>query len=161
MEDKSIKILEGQIAKLDNKDFDLEAWKSSSITLLARFFGKEDYRIKQIQDLKIDYSSWALRDASSSYNPVRSCKKIGREILETSISELKILGVEPVKSGPELSAITFLADELTGAQMKELQALLHSSQSVVEKRKGVLKLLNSLSKGKSVTILADLLLSGS
>ncbi len=160
MNDQSIKILEDQIAKLNTKDFDLEAWKSSSITLLARIFGKEDYRLQQIQDLKIDYSSWALRDASSSYNPVRSCKKIGKEILETSISELKTFGVERIKALAESPPIvTALEDELTGTQLKELKAFLQSSQNIDQKRKGILKLLSSLSKGKTVEILADILLS--
>ena len=41
---------------LDQEDFDLEAWKNSAMAILARIFGKDDYRLKQIQDLKIDYN---------------------------------------------------------------------------------------------------------
>ena len=161
MEEQSIKILQEQIDKIDNKDFDLEAWKSSSTTILARIFGKGDARLKQIQDLKIDYGSWALRDASSSYNPVKSCKKIGREILQTSITELQAFGVESPLPGSQIPAIILaLEEELTGSQMKELKGFLNSSQSIAEKRKGILKLLKSLSKEKTTVILADLVLSG-
>ena len=157
MEEQSIKILEGQIAKLDNKEFDLEAWKSSSISLLGRIFGKDDNRLKQIKELKIDYGSWALRDASSSYNPVKSCKKIGREIFETSIDELKAFGVAPTESTSGI--MSALGDEFTGTQIKELKVLLNSSKPDSAKKKGVLKLLNTLSKRKSVAILVDLLLA--
>ena len=160
MEEKSIKILNEQIAKLDNKDFDLEAWKSSSTAMLARIFGKDDYRIKQILDLKIDYSSWALRDASSSYNPKKSCKKIGREILETSINELRTFGEQPESAPKNTPVLIALEEEFTGAQMKQLKGTLNSTQSLAEKRKLILKPLNSLSKEKAMAILATLLLVG-
>ena len=157
MEEQSISILEDQVAKLDNKEFDLEAWKSSSISILARIFGKDDYRLKQIQDLKIDYGSWALRDASSSYNPLKSCKKIGREILETSIGELKTFGAGSPDSESGIS--TALRDELTGSQIKQLNQVLSSSKPQTQKKKEAVKILNTLSKAKSVAILADLVLA--
>ena len=90
--EKGIKLLEKQISKLAEKDFDLEAWKSSTIHLLSMLFSADDPKIKEIIGLKIDYGSWALRDSGSDYKPLESCKKKGKEILEIAKDELDLLG---------------------------------------------------------------------
>ncbi len=90
MKSQYIKLLKKQIAKIDNETFDLEAWKSSTIAVLSRVFGKEDIRLNQIEDLKIDYSSWTLRDSDANYKPIESAKLKGREILNTAIEEIEI-----------------------------------------------------------------------
>lgn len=97
MDKKFIKLLNNQIKKLGSEDFDLEAWKSSTISVLSRVFGKDDARIIQINGLKIDYSSWALRDSTSKYKPVETCKRKGKEILITAIEEIETFGLVPPK----------------------------------------------------------------
>lgn len=98
MKKKTIKLLEKQIEKLEAKDFDLEAWKGSSESVLTRIFGKDDPRIEQIQTLRIDYSSWALRDSNASYKPIESNKRKGKEILETAIEEIELYGMPSSRS---------------------------------------------------------------
>ena len=71
-------------------DFDLELWKSTTILLLTRIFGEENAYSKEINNLKADYSSWSLRDATANYNPKEACKKAGQEILELAIAELSL-----------------------------------------------------------------------
>ncbi|MEQ8583859.1 MAG: hypothetical protein RIC30_16215 [Marinoscillum sp.] len=93
MKTKYIQLLKSQVEKLDVSDFDLEAWKSSAISALERVFGKSDSRIAHIEGLKIDYSSWALRDSNSQYKPVESCKRKGKEIFNSAIEELEIFGM--------------------------------------------------------------------
>jgi len=95
MKSQYIKLLRKQISKLEEEDFDLEAWKTSAIAVLQRIFGENDLRSKQIDQLKIDYSSWALRDSNSHYKPVETAKRKGQEILKTAIEEIEIFG------GPE------------------------------------------------------------
>lgn len=92
MKSQYIKILQKQIEKLDAPDFDLEAWKSSTISVLSRVFGKGDIRAEQIEKLKIDYSSWTLRDSNANYKPIESAKRMGKEILATAIEEIEIFG---------------------------------------------------------------------
>jgi len=75
MKDKYIELLNRQFTKLEDVDFDLEAWKASTIAVLNRVFGETDLRVKQIEQLKIDYSSWALRDSNSNYKPIETAKK--------------------------------------------------------------------------------------
>ncbi len=101
MKSQYVKLLKKQISKLDDEHFDLEAWKSSAIAVLSRVFGGEDSRAGQIDQLKIDYSSWALRDSSASYKPEETAKLKGREILNTAIEEIEIFGVPEVQSSSD------------------------------------------------------------
>ena len=105
MKSQYIKLLNKQIEKLDRDDFDLEAWKTSAITVLHRIFGDSDLRAKHIDQLKIDYSSWMLRDSNSHYKPVETAKLKGREILQTAVEEIEIFG------GPENHATDVLGKE--------------------------------------------------
>ncbi|WP_462253907.1 hypothetical protein [Ekhidna sp.] len=92
MKTQYIKLLKKQVGKLEEDSFELEAWKTSSITVIERIFGKEDIRAKKIEELKIDYSSWALRDSNSNYKPVEIAKLKGKEILTTAIDEIELFG---------------------------------------------------------------------
>ncbi len=92
MKAQYIKLLKKQIEKLESESFDLEAWKTSAITVLDRIFGMGDTRARQIEDLKIDYSSWMLRDSNSKYKPIETAKLKGKEILNTAIEEIEIFG---------------------------------------------------------------------
>ncbi len=88
-----ITVLQKQIDLLEDPSFDLEAWKSAAQSRLSNIFGENDPRIRQIHDLKIDYSSWALRDSNSKYKPVETCKKKGRAIVESLIDEIELVGL--------------------------------------------------------------------
>lgn len=92
MKAQYIKLLKKQIDKLEQVDFDLEAWKTGALAVLQRIFDERDPKVKQIDLLKIDYSSWALRDSSANYNPTESAKRKAKEVLETAIDEIEIFG---------------------------------------------------------------------
>lgn len=92
MKKQYIELLNRQIGKLEDEAFDLEAWKSSTLAVLTKVFGSLDPKIKQIDQLKIDYSSWALRDSNANYRPIETAMKKGREILRTAIDEIEIFG---------------------------------------------------------------------
>lgn len=92
MKSQYAQLLKKQIKKLDDESFDLEAWKTSAIAVLHRVFGAEDPRAKQIESIRIDYSSWALRDSNSGYKPVETAKRKGQEIMQTAIDEIEIFG---------------------------------------------------------------------
>ena len=155
---KQIAFLKKQLAKLDSENFDLEAWKSSSTAFLSRLFGEKDTKVKQIEGLKIDYGSWALRDASSSYNPVSSCKKQGREILEAAINELETFGL-PETSLDTSVIMQALEGQLKVSQLKELTKVLTGNQSGEDKKKELIKMISSWGKGAPSFILSDILLA--
>ncbi|MEQ9402271.1 MAG: hypothetical protein RIM99_01690 [Cyclobacteriaceae bacterium] len=118
MKAQYIKLLKKQITKLDAEQFDLEAWKSSAIAVLSRVFGKEDQRVEQIENLKIDYSSWALRDSNANYKPVETAKLKGKEILNTAVEEIEIFGA------PENHSSDVLGKEFA----KEIQSMSNSER---------------------------------
>lgn len=140
---KYLKLIDKQIAKLDNEDFDLEAWKSSAAYILKMIFGSDDSKIKEIEGLKIDYSSWALRDASSTYRPEEMCKKKGREIMEIAKDELDLNGVK----SKDAELMVRLKEQLTEQQFEKLTKSEEDSKAV----------LKSLNKDQLIKLLMPLI----
>lgn len=137
MKSQYSKLLKKQISKLEEDDFDLEAWKTSAITVLNRIFGYDDPRAKQVENIRIDYSSWALRDSNSNYKPMETAKRKGKEILNTAIDEIEIFGA------PEDHNMQVLGQDF----VKKLQGM-----SDYEKKKHF----NDLKKGELVDLLLKL-----
>ncbi|MBN1985462.1 MAG: hypothetical protein JW761_04110 [Prolixibacteraceae bacterium] len=158
MAEKEIALLKEQIARLDEKDFDLEAWKNHTILFLERIFGKESSRIKMIKELHYDYSSWSLRDTAAAgktkdKDPVRMQAD---EILRASVAELESLGLPENKKEQE-KIRELLQDELTGKQLKEIETLAHSENA--EKIAKIADILAKLEKENLAFIIAKLLTS--
>jgi hypothetical protein len=155
MADKEISILKEQIDRLNEKQFDLDAWKNQTVIFLERIFGKESSKVKLIRELHYDYSSWNLRDttgAGQAKDPVRFQAK---GILEATIEELEKLGLpEDKKESGRLHDL--LLDELTGKQMKEIETILHSDMT--DRQERIAKILDLLEKENLTKMLARLLL---
>src|SRR5690554_5019444 len=129
MAEKEIALLKQQIDRLDEKRFDLTAWKSRTVIFLERIFGNDSPKIKMINRLNYDYSSWSLRDTAAEgsakdKDPVRIQAK---DILEATISELEMLGL-PKEKEDQNKLKELLEDEFTGKQMKVLNNLLKSDK---------------------------------
>ena len=158
MAEKQIAILREQLAKLDEKKFDLDAWKTHTLIFLERIFGKGNSKIKLIKDLHYDYSSWNLRDTAATgktkdKDPV---KLRASEILEATIVELETLGL-PNEEKEQQKIWELLQDELTGKQVKEIDALVKSNDE--EKAKKISAILEYLEKENLSLLIAKLLLS--
>lgn len=158
MAEKEIALLKDQIARLNDKKFDLEAWKNRTYMFLERIFGKESPKLKMIKELHYDYSSWSLRDTAAGgsakdKDPVRIQAK---EILEAAVAELETLGIPQRKQEKRLIK-ELLEDELTGKQVKELDALLSSEDS--DKTEKISKILESIPRENLETIIVNLLFS--
>jgi hypothetical protein len=159
---KEIKLLEEQIAKLDVKGFDLNAWKQYTVVLLARIFGEKDPKIKQVEKIEYDYSSWSLRDTSGSSAYMETCKKLGREILQASIDELKAFGVpDHQKSQNKMIdvkvIIQALEEDLKISQFKNLAAIINTDPNQDSKRKAIKEFLKESDKDLSEKFLINLL----
>jgi hypothetical protein len=125
MSGKEISILKSQIAKLEESTFDLDAWKNQTILFLERIFGKESTKVKMIRDLQYVYSSWSLRDTAATgktrdKDPV---KLQAEEILDAAITELELMGL-PEEKKDNTKLWESLQDELTGKQIREIEALI-------------------------------------
>lgn len=126
--EKHINMLRGQIEKLDQKPFDLESWKKYTIVLLSSIFGDESQKIKQVEKIEYEYTSWSLRDTTGHSSYLESCKKLGREILQVAIMELEDFGDELQHRSRQGQIdvsliIDALNDELTGTQYRALLSL--------------------------------------
>ncbi|MTI30056.1 hypothetical protein [Xanthovirga aplysinae] len=131
MNEKQILLLEEQITKLEQKEFNLEAWKSSTIIILEKIFGSRNQKIEQIEKIHVDYSSWTLRDTSGSVTKLDACKRRAREILETCIAELK-LGEQKKQMPIEEILEKITENDLTIGQFKELAKMLESDKKEKE-----------------------------
>jgi hypothetical protein len=162
MPEKEISLLQSQIDKLNVKGFDLDAWKKYTIVILARIFGENSQKIKQIENIQYDYSSWSLRDTTGSSSYLDTCKKLGREILQASIDELRTLGLPESSDNPDEfynAIMDALQDELKGSQVKELKQILSTTDSPEEKREKVLEKVKGYGSEVSQDILSHILTS--
>ncbi|MEL7145261.1 MAG: hypothetical protein AAFO69_02750 [Bacteroidota bacterium] len=115
-----ITILEKQLVALDEASFDLEAWKAGAIARLNTIYPEDSIFLAQLQDIKIDYSSWALRDSSASYKPVDSCRKIGRTVIEAVIDDLTVFGLPESRNGSESGAVLSKVEKSKRADFEKL-----------------------------------------
>jgi hypothetical protein len=162
MPDKEIQLIKAQIDKLAAKGFDLDAWKKATIIILARIFGESSLKVKQIESIEYDYSSWSLRDTTGSNNYLDSCKKLGREILQASVDELETLGLPKEEATTEeffLVITNALQDELKGSQVKEINQILASGENPDAKRGKILEKLKEYGSDISHDILSNILTS--
>ncbi|NOX87334.1 MAG: hypothetical protein GXO86_15485 [Chlorobi bacterium] len=160
---KEIQLLEQQIKRLDEKKFDLEAWKKYTIVILARIFGPLDEKIRQIEKLEFEFTSWSLRDASGNESYEEGTKKLAREILQAAIDELKIFGLpeKKVEEKPDKAIQDFLnilLDEMKGSQVKQLKTILSSRENKAEKHRQIRELLSGIGEYEVYDILASMLM---
>lgn len=158
MAEKEIEILKKQISRLEDQNFELEAWKNQTVIFLERIFGKDSSKVKMIRDLQYVYSSWSLRDTAATgktkdKDPV---KVQAEEIISAAISELELLGLPDGKKDREKIWET-IQDELTGKQIREIEMLVSSQNSeAVEKIADIIK---SIEKDSLAIAIARMLVS--
>ncbi len=158
MAEKEIGLLKEQLLRLDDPKFELEAWKNHCLIFLERIFGKENSKLRLIRDLRYDYSSWNLRDTAAAgktkdKDPV---KMQAREILEATITELEHLGL-PSDTNNAQKVWELLQDELTGRQIKEIEAILNTNDTT--KLEKISDILEKIEKESLANIISKLLLN--
>ena len=156
MAEKEIALLKNQREKLADKSFDLEAWKNQTLLFLHRIFGPGHAIVKMISELKYDYSSWHLRDATGNEKSDDPVKMQANEILEAAILELESLGL-PQKEASRDKIWELLEEELTGKQFKEIKSIVDSGKK--DKLTRVQEVLSSLEKENLISILSRILIS--
>jgi len=156
MADKEIALLKKQQEKLTEKSFDLEAWKNQTTLFLQRIFGANHNIVKMIAELKYDYSSWTLRDATGNEKTDDPVKMQADEILEAAIMELESLGLPKQESSTD-KVWEFMEEELTGKQFKEIKTIIDLGKK--NKLAKVQEVLNRLEKENLISILSRILIS--
>jgi hypothetical protein len=109
-----------------------------------------------IKELKYDYSSWNLRNtaAAGKTNHKDPLLLQAEEILTAAIAELKTLGLPKAKQEKE-KIWELLSDELTGKQLRELEALIKSEET--ERIEKITIILDELEKERLASIILKLL----
>ncbi|HPF52507.1 MAG TPA: hypothetical protein PK335_13070 [Draconibacterium sp.] len=158
MAEKEIALLKEQLSRLDDPKFELDAWKNHCLIFLERIFGKDNSKLRLIRDLHYDYSSWSLRDTAAAgktkdKDPV---KMQAREILEATITELEHLGL-PSNASDSQKVWELLQDELTGKQIKEIEAILNSEGNA--KLDKISNIIEKLERENLAGIISKLLLN--
>ena len=154
MVEKEIELIDKQLESLKAKNFDLEAWKSHTMIFLERIFGKESSKVRMINELKYNYSSWSLRDAAGTGKDSDPVILKAREILEATKLELLQLGV-PKQEEENQKIWALLEEEMTGKQIKEIKLVLQSDEP--EKMEKIANILYCLEKEGMAVVLAKLL----
>jgi len=154
MVEKEIVLIDKQLESLKAKNFDLEAWKSHTMIFLERIFGKESSKVRMINELKYNYSSWSLRDAAGTGKDSDPVILKAREILEATKLELLQLGV-PKQEEENQKIWALLEEEMTGKQIKEIKLVLQSDEP--EKMEKIANILYCLEKEGMAVVLAKLL----
>ena len=156
---KSIEVLQSQIDKLGEKEFDLNAWKNFTILLLERIFGSKTQKIELIKKIKYDQGSWVLRDETGYTNSIDACKKLGREVLEEAIVELETFGLPQESSDtiPFETILKALKDELTGSQFREIRSAVRDKGAIKDRKKILLTKLQGYGSDAAWAIVANIL----
>lgn len=160
MIDKYIALLNAQIEKLGEKNFDLKSWKTATILLVERIYGENSKMAEEIQNINFDMSSWTLRDTLANQSNIDASKQKGKAILEAAISELQIVGLpqtEDVKTLDMEILQNAMTDELKGSQYKEIIEIVKSREKYKSKRTKILDKLKTYGSDVSENILASLL----
>ena len=158
MAGKETKLLKQQIDKLSDKDFDLQGWKKYTIIILTRIFGEKSEKIRMVDKLEYEFSSWSLRDASGNESYEEGTKKLAREILQAAIDEIDAFGI-PQQEYEDRSAqsiqefLNLLLDELKGSQVKQLKSILSSLESKDEKRRKIKEILEEIGEYSAYKVL--------
>jgi len=171
MIEKKIELLKNQIFKLENQDLDIDGWKGSTTIILERIFSENHPSIRAIREIKHSVSN--LTALGGSYrNNISQCKIQGKEILETCILEIESLGLPEKKENhnPGINInltqnqtvsvsilISALKDELNKSQLKELNELLESNESVSQKKNKIVEKLISFGSDVASNILANII----
>ncbi len=161
MKKEAIKLLQQQLNKLEDRDFDLEAWKKYTIVLLSRIFGERSQKISLVEKLEYEFNSWSLRDASGNESYEDGTKKLAAEIIQASIDEINAFGID-TKSSSNKDAeyiLQLVFDELKGSQVKAIKKIIASEETEDEKKRQVFEIVESMGEKTSFELISQIILN--
>ncbi len=152
----------------------MDAWKSSTIILLERIFGKENEKINQVNKINLYRCNHDVVGIEA-YN-INTIKNEGKEILLAAIAELEILGLpeleilesdkinltliqnqeqnQKIKLNIILEAFQ---EELAVKQLKDLQEIIDNESYKERKKSKLIEKLKSFGNNVITNIVANIL----
>ncbi len=137
---------------LDQKPFDWVAWKRGTLLVLQNIFGTDSAYYKQLAQTDYEYSSWSLRDASGSSDPVKSSCLDLLDICQTDLMSHQ----EGNVSTPEKMA-KLLSQYLTASQISEIMEVTRSEVPPHQKNEQIGEILKAFSPELSTKVLVELI----
>jgi hypothetical protein len=184
MKEKYLELLRRQITELEkignnpstNREFSfgVDAWKSSTIGIIERIFGRESRKIQEIERIELGRS---VSHKGPSQYYLETVKETGRSIIEACISEIEILGAPEEKYDGDHKGINLtlvqsqsnqqsiklelivdvLREELTGKQLNEIQEILDEDTVPEEKKSKTVEKLKEFGLNTLSSILAGII----
>jgi hypothetical protein len=161
--EKAIEILKVALSKAQKEEFNLEAWKSYTVSIFERIFGSHSKKIEEVEKIKI---------GSYLYDHPLNHRPQAIAILEAAILEIETLGV-PIKGSygnpgiliniQQTQELTFnllkdaVKDELNGKQLREIQEIADSGLSPEDKKRTMLEKIKAFGSDIGSNILANIL----
>lgn len=153
--------------------YGVEAWKSSTISILERIFGTKSRKIQEIEKIRLGQS---VTYSGQPRYYTETVKEQAKAIIEACIAELEMLGEsEPnfgngkginltvLQSQDNKQTISLdiivseLRNELTGNQLDQIQSILDSQETEVYKKKTVTEKLKGFGINTLSNIIAGIL----
>ncbi|MBN1328072.1 MAG: hypothetical protein JXA54_01250 [Candidatus Heimdallarchaeota archaeon] len=161
---EKIDLLKSQIDKLKRiqrtelglSESGVNAWISATNSIFERIFGKENIKIKELENIK---NSLMCNLSGPSFYTKEDVEITGETIIQAAIDEIEKLGIpSTIYDGKkesinltmiqqQLSSQTLnidiitnaLQDELTGSQLKELQDILDSEEDKTKRKAKIIE----------------------
>ena len=138
--------------KLDQKPFDWVAWKRGTLLVLENIFGIESAYYKQLAETDYEFSSWSLRDASGSSDPVKSSCLDLLDICRTDLMSHKEGSISTKEKMAKL-----LIQYLTDSQISKIMEVLQSELPPYQKNEQIGEILKSFSPELTSKVLIELI----
>lgn len=183
MSKKIIALLKRQLEELDKigtnpstqneYSFGVDAWKSSTISILERVFGKESRKIQEVEKIELKRRITKQGDLYS----IETVKETGRSIIEACIAEIENLGLPESKydgneKGINLTVVqsqsnkqtiklellvSIIREELKGRQLDEIQEILNEKTDPETKKKNIFEKVKTFGVDTLSNIISGLL----
>jgi hypothetical protein len=138
--------------KFDQKPFDWVAWKRGTLLVLQNIFGNESSYYKQLAETDYEYSSWSLRDASGSSDPVKSSCLDLLDICRTDL-----MSHQESTVGTKEKMTKLLSQYLTDSQISKIMEVTRSEIPPYQKNERIGEILKAFAPEMSTKVLIDLL----
>ncbi|MCU4175165.1 hypothetical protein [Carboxylicivirga sp. N1Y90] len=150
-----IQLLNEQLNKIDDRDFNLSSWKKASSIIIDSIFGSHSVQSKAIAALNYEYNSWALRDESGKADPLKEDCKACMNVI---IQQLEIQTEPNPDDNTRNEEFDFIwtpfEDELTGSSLRNLKQLLQDKNT---EKEDIEKFLKNLPDQTNIDILTSII----
>jgi hypothetical protein len=138
--------------KLDQKPFDWVAWKRGTMLVLQNIFGMDSAYYKQLSETDYEYSSWSLRDASGSNDPVKSyCLDL------LDICRTDLMSQQDSVANPKEKMAKLLSQYLTDSQISNITEVTRSELPPHQKNEQIGEIIKAFSPELSTKVLVELI----